>query len=53
MQAVGGSVDGLEINDLRLKLRVPEHVPVIRCNAADKESVKVVLMVLLKRALNE
>jgi nitrogen-specific signal transduction histidine kinase len=44
-------VAGPSIADLRRALRITEDIPIIPCNAADKESVKQVLLALLNEAL--
>jgi uncharacterized protein len=48
---LGKRVDGWEIDDLRIALRVPDDVPIISCIATDKGSVKSILITLLKQVL--
>jgi uncharacterized protein len=48
---LGRSVEGWEIDDLRIALHVPDCVPIISCIATDKESVKTVLITLLEQVI--
>lgn len=42
----------LAIEELRKRLSIPKRIPVIECNAKDKESVKTVLLYLLNIIVN-
>lgn len=45
--------DAWPVEDLRIALKIPEHIPLVPCVARDKESVKGVLLRLLEEVLKE